>query len=180
MQPSDGRRVSLVARRDAMAGVRRWEAPEEFDEFIRSRHDALLRFAHLLTGDLHTAADLVQESLERAGLRWRRILNAHLNYGRRRRRERLVAETPEVASADREPRDEALWLLLAALPRQQRAVLVLRFYEDLTEAEIARILGCSVGTVKSNSSRALARLRAALPGPAPSGAAEISNGGEHR
>src|SRR6266498_1190170 len=106
--------------------------------------------AHLLTGDLHTAADLVQESLERAGLRWRRIhrqddpegyvrrsiLNAHLNYGRRRRRERLVAETPEVASADREPRDEALWLLLAALPRQQRAVLVLRFYEDLTGAGI--------------------------------------------
>jgi RNA polymerase sigma factor (sigma-70 family) len=71
-----------------------------------------------------------------------------------------------VPSYDREPRDEALWRLLGTLPRQQRAVLVLRFYEDLTEAEIARVLGCAVGTVKSNGARALAKLRAALPVPA--------------
>ncbi len=174
-----------------MTAMRRWEAPAEFDEFVRTRHGALLRFAHLLTGDVHSAADLVQESLERAGLRWQRIhrqddperyirrsiLNAHLNHGRRRWRERLMADTPEVARPAQEPRDEALWQLLATLPRQQRVVLVLRFYEDLTESEIARILGCSIGTVKSNSSRALAKLRAALPGPTLS---ETTNGGEHR
>jgi RNA polymerase sigma-70 factor (sigma-E family) len=170
-----------------MADMRRWEAPEEFDDFVRSRHVALLRFAYLLTGDPHGAADLVQESLERIGLRWRRIhrqdnpevyvrraiLNAHINRWRRRWREHLVAETPEVARSDREPRDDALWRLLATLPRQQRAVLVLRFYEDLTEADVARVLGCSIGTVKSNSSRALAKLRSALPSPA------TANGGEH-
>jgi len=155
----------------------RWDAPVEFDEFVRTRHAALLRFAHLLTGDPHAAADLVQEALERAGLRWRSIrrqdapesylrksiLHAHINQGRRRRRERLVPETPEVGRGDAEPRDEALWRLLATLPPQQRAVLVLRFYEDLTEAETARVLGCAVGTVKSNGARALAKLRAALP-----------------
>jgi RNA polymerase sigma-70 factor (sigma-E family) len=155
----------------------RWDAPAEFDEFVRARHAALLRFAHLLTGDPHGAADLVQEALEKAGLRWRSIrrqdapesyvrrsmLNSHLNHGRRRRREHLVADAPERGGRDAEPRDEALWRLLATLPPQQRAVLVLRFYEDLSEAETARVLGCSVGTVKSTSSRALAKLRAALP-----------------
>ena len=91
----------------------------------------------------------------------------------------LVAEPPEVAQHDREPRDETLWRLLATLPRQQRAVLVLRFYEDLTEVEIARVLGCAVGTVKSNSSRALARLRASLPGtPAVTGGPV--DGGDHQ
>lgn len=158
----------------------RWEAPAEFDEFVCSRHTALLRFAHLLTGDPHGAEDLVQEALEKAGVRWRRIMRqddpegyvrrtivtGHLNHGRRTRRERLVADGPEIGRLDDEPRDEALWRLLATLPRQQRVVLVLRFYEDLTEAEVARVLGCSLGTVKSNSSRALAKLRAALGPPA--------------
>jgi RNA polymerase sigma-70 factor (sigma-E family) len=161
---------------------RSWDAPAEFDEFVRTRHGALLRFAYLLTGDTHSAADLVQEALERTGLRWRRvrrqdspeayvrqaILNGHLNHRRRRRREQLVADAPETSRYDSgrydaEPRDEALWTLLGSLPPQQRAVLVLRFYEDLTEAEIARVLGCAIGTVKSNSSRALAKLRAAMP-----------------
>jgi RNA polymerase sigma-70 factor (sigma-E family) len=155
----------------------RWDAPAEFDEFVRARHAALLRFAHLLTGDPHAAADLVQEALEKAGLRWRSIrrqdapesyvrrsiLNSHINHGRRRRREHLVADAPDARGRDDEPRDDALWRLLATLPPQQRAVLVLRFYEDLSEAETARVLGCAIGTVKSNTSRALARLRAALP-----------------
>ncbi len=168
----------------------RWDAPAAFDDFVRARHGALLRFAHLLTGDPHPAADLVQESLERTGLRWRRIrrqddpegyvrrsiVNAHVSHGRRRRYEHLVADAPEVAQRAGEPRDEALWRLLATLPRQQRAVLVLRFYEDLTEAEIARVLGCSVGTVKSTSSRALTKLRAALPPTAAAGSA--STGGD--
>jgi RNA polymerase sigma-70 factor (sigma-E family) len=154
-----------------------WDAPGEFDDFVRSRHAALLRFAHLICGDPHQAEDLVQEALERAGLRWRSIrrpedpepyvrriiVNAHLSFTRRRRRERLVAETPEPTAPDVPERDEQLWRAVAGLPPRQRAVLVLRYYEDLTEAEAARVLGCSIGTVKSNGFRAVAKLRAALP-----------------
>jgi RNA polymerase sigma-70 factor (sigma-E family) len=160
-----------------MAASGKWDAPAEFDDFVRNRHAALLRFAHVLTGDPHLAGDLVQDALERTGLAWRRIrrvddvepyvrrtiVNTFLNKRRRTRREALTADPPDTAHHDGEPRDETLWRLLAALPRQQRAVLVLRFYEDLTEREISNVLGCSVGTVKSNGSRALAKLRAALP-----------------
>jgi RNA polymerase sigma-70 factor (sigma-E family) len=154
-----------------------WDAPASFDEYVHSRHRELLRFAHVLCGDAHLAADLVQDALERTGLSWRRlrrqddpegyvrrtIVNQYLNRRRRLRRERLVAQVPD--RADPQPtgqRDERIWHLLAQLPRQQRAVLVLRFYEDMTEAAIAEVLGCSLGTVKSNSSRALAKLRAVL------------------
>jgi RNA polymerase sigma-70 factor (sigma-E family) len=139
------------------------------------RHPDLLRFAHVLSGDAHLAADLVQDALERAGLHWRRIrrqddpegylrriiVNRYVSRWRSLRRERLVGEIPEVvAPSGAEP--DAMWALLATLPRQQRAVLVLRFYEDLSEAQVAEVLGCSVGTVKSNGSRALAKLRTAL------------------
>jgi RNA polymerase sigma-70 factor (sigma-E family) len=158
-----------------MATTARWEAPREFDEFVRVRHAALLRFAHVLCGDPHLAADLVQDSLERTGLAWRRlrsddpeayvrrvIVNTFLNGVRRLRRERLVAEPPERAYHEPESRDEALWRLLRTLPPRQRAVVVLRFYADLSEVEISAVLGCTVGTVKSTSSRALAKLRVAL------------------
>lgn len=161
--------------------MRLWDAPASFDEYVRERHTELLRFAHVLTGDRHLAEDLVQDALERAGLHWRRIrrqddpegylrrtiVNQHISGIRRRRRESLVAAPPEQPSVDGSGRDDAMWRLLATLPRQQRAVLVLRFYLDLSEAQIAEILDCSVGTVKSNSSRAMAKLRAAL---APSAA----------
>jgi RNA polymerase sigma-70 factor (sigma-E family) len=157
--------------------VLRWEAPAAFDDFVRSRHAALLRFAHVLCGDPHLAADLVQDALERTGLAWpriaakddpegymrRTIVNRYLGLWRRRQRERVVPEVPEVGYEEAGPRDGALWQLLGTLPRQQRAVLVLRFYEDLSLVEIADVLGCSVGTVKSNSSRALAKLRQAMP-----------------
>jgi RNA polymerase sigma-70 factor (sigma-E family) len=154
-----------------------WDAPASFDDYVRARHQALLRFAHMLCGDAHLAADLVQDALERTGLRWRRlrdqedpegyvrriIVNRYLNRWRRLRRERLVAEVPDRPDPLPSGRsDDAVWQLLATLPRQQRAVLVLRFYEDMTEAAIAELLGCSLGTVKSNSSRALAKLRVAL------------------
>ncbi len=132
-----------------------WDAPKEFDDFVRSRHVALLRFAHLICGDPHQAEDLVQGALEKAGLRWRSILrpedpeayvrriivNAHLNLARRRRRERLVAQAPETSGhGETAEHDELLWHMLANLPPRQRAVLVLRFYEDLTEVEAARVL----------------------------------------
>jgi RNA polymerase sigma-70 factor (sigma-E family) len=166
-----------------MAG---WGAPASFDDFVRQRHVALLRFAHVLCGDAHLADDLVQDALERTGLAWRRvnakddpegyvrraILNGYLNRRRRLRRERLVDQLPERAAPAPEPRDDALWRLLGTLPRQQRAVVVLRFFLDLTEAQVAEQLGCSIGTVKSNGSRAMAKLRAALTSPST-----VDNGG---
>ncbi|GAA2357802.1 SigE family RNA polymerase sigma factor [Dactylosporangium salmoneum] len=156
----------------------RWEAPLGFEDFVRGRHVALLRFAHVLSGDRHAAEDLVQDALERAGVAWRRIQNAddpegyvrriivnrHLNGLRRGRRERLVASPPDGAVPPSPDADDELWALLRTLPRQQRATLVLRYYADMSEAETADVLGCAVGTVKSNAARALAKLRAAMSG----------------
>lgn len=95
--------------------------------------------------------DRVQRQEDPEGYVRRIVLNRYLNRMRSLRRERLVARPPEVASADRERDSDEGWRLLAGLPRQQRAVLVLRFYVDLSEAQIAETLGCSVGTVKSNA-----------------------------
>jgi len=159
------------------AAVIAWAAADDFDAFVRGRHPTLFRFANALTGDPELAADLVQDALERTGLAWSRvrrkddpegyvrriILNRYVSWWRRLRRERLVAAVPEIAYDDPSASpDDTVWRLLATLPPKQRAVLVLRFYEDLTEVEVARVLDCSVGTVKSNSSRALARLRQEL------------------
>lgn len=154
----------------------KWVAPERFADFVRGRHSELLRFAYLLSGDRHLAEDLVQDALERAGLAWHRIEKQHdpegyvrriitnrfLNRLRGLRRERLVGDPPERTHADREPPDHTIFQMLADLPRQQRAVLVLRYYLDYSEAQIAETLGCSVGTVKSTASRAIARLRAQI------------------
>src|SRR5262249_19548082 len=126
--------------------------------------------------DPHLAADLVQDALVGAGVAWpriqrsddpegyvrRAIVNRYLSRRRALRRERLVDAVPDRPHLDAEPHDRQLWQLLATLPRQQRAVLVLRFYEDRTEVQVAEILGCSVGTVKRTGFRALTRLRAAL------------------
>lgn len=166
----------------------RWAAPDQFAEFVQVRHAALLRYAYLLSGDPHLAQDLVQDALERAGLAWRRIerkgdpegyvrrivANRYLNRLRALRRERLVGELPETSAAFVEPSDGSLLRLLDCLPRQQRAVMVMRYYLDLSEAQIAEALGCSAGTVKSTASRALARLRRELasdthPRPAEEG-----------
>ena len=147
---------------------------EAFDAFARGRMRELLRFAHVLTGDPHRAADLVQDALERTLISWHRverkddpeayvrraIVNRHISVWRRTRRERLVAETPEGSYDEPLGRDDELWAALATLPPRQRAVVVLRFYEDLTEADTAAALGCSVGTVKSQAHKALSRLRA--------------------
>jgi RNA polymerase sigma-70 factor (sigma-E family) len=152
----------------------RWEAPPSFDVFIQERHRALLRFALVLSGDPLLAEDLVQDALEHVGIRWwlirrrddpegyirRTIINRFLNNRRARRREDIVDAVPDQASFDPVPRDEALWRQLASLPRHQRAVLVLRFFEDMTEAQVAEVLGCSVGAVKTSGSRGLAKLRA--------------------
>ncbi len=164
-------------------------APEDFAEFVRGRHVELLRFAYLLCGDRYLAEDLVQEALERTGMAWRRvkrqddpegyvrrtITNRYLNRLRALRRERLVGDLPERGYVDREPPDGALWRLLAGLPRKQRAVLVLRFYLDYSEAQAAQVLGCSIGTVKSTTSRALAKLREQLPAAEPASVERVSH-----
>jgi RNA polymerase sigma-70 factor (sigma-E family) len=148
---------------------------EAFDEFARGRMHALLRFAHVLTGDADRAADLVQDALERTLLAWprvvrkddpegyvrRAIVNRHVSVWRRLRRERLVAQPPERGYDPPPGHDADLWAALGVLPPRQRAVLVLRYYEDLSEAQCATVLGCTVGTVKSQTWKALARLRAA-------------------
>jgi RNA polymerase sigma-70 factor (sigma-E family) len=145
-----------------------------FDDFARGRMRELLRFAHVLTGDADRAADLVQDALERTLMAWPRILrkddpeayvrraivNRHVSVWRRLRRERLVAETPDQPYDDAAGRDADLWAALATLPPRQRAVLVLRYYEDMSEADCAEVMGCSVGTVKSQAWKAIARLRA--------------------
>ena len=154
-----------------------------FDAFARARLAELLRFGYALTGDKDTAADLVQDALVQTGLRWSRLrssdpegyvrrvmVNTHISWWRRRRREQLTASPPDVGY---EPpsHDDSMWALLATLPPRQRAVLVLRYYEDLSEVQIAAVLGCSVGSVKTQTSRALARLRAVVGRSAPSGLA---------
>jgi len=155
----------------------------DYDEFAASRLPALLRFAVMLTGDPDTAADVVQDAMVKAHVSWRRvhaceqpdryvrrmITNAYIDQRRGSWLRRVVlradpAEPPAVrdhseATADR----DHVWSLLATLPRQQRAALVLRYYENLRDAEIADVLGCSVGTVRGYISRALATLRLDLP-----------------
>ena len=148
---------------------------EVFDAFVRARQAALLRYGTVLTGDRHRAADLVQDALERTGLAWSRVqrqgdpegyvrrvmANRNISQWRRLRRERLVDVPPEQSYEDRTP-DDVMWDVLAQLPRRQRTVLVLRYYEDLSEAEIARVLGVAPGTVKSQASKGIAALRAAI------------------
>jgi RNA polymerase sigma-70 factor (sigma-E family) len=152
----------------------------QFREFVSARSAALMRTAYLLAGDWATAEDLLQTALTKTYVAWRRLgeIEAAEPYARRvlintatswwRRRwngERPTAVLPEQAYIDRFDEHlerDALWRHVQALPARQRAVLVLRFYEDLPEAETARLLGVSVGTVKSQCSRALASLRRRL------------------
>lgn len=153
---------------------------EEFQEFVAARSGALLRTAYLLAGDWATAEDLLQTALTKTYLAWKRIgeINAVEAYTRRvlvntatswwRRRwrgERPTEVLPEQPGPDRHQEAlerDALWRHVRALPVRQRAVLVLRFYEDLTEAQTAELLDIAPGTVKSQTSRALATLRKRL------------------
>jgi RNA polymerase sigma-70 factor (sigma-E family) len=151
-------------------------ASEDFGEFVRAALPGLLRYGHALAGNPHDAADLVQGVLERIGARWnsvvrrtgdpmayarRAMANAHVSRWRRTRRESLVADLPDTGAVWQPERfaAEPLWQALRALPPRQRAVIVLRYYEDLSEAEIARTLGISRGTVKSQANKAMSALR---------------------
>jgi RNA polymerase sigma-70 factor (sigma-E family) len=151
---------------------------KDFDAFVQGSSGRLLRVAQLLTGDRGRAEDLVQDAYARAYLRWdkiqaddpwayvrRCVVNGYTDWWRRKPwREQSRAITPErgpvpdhaAVQADR----DALLLALRALSRRERAVIVLRFYQDLSEAQIAGALGIAPGTVKSANLRALRKLRA--------------------
>lgn len=147
-----------------------------FEEFAAARLPALMRCATLLCTDREEAQDLVQESLTRALVKWDRIVKVEEPYAyvrkiltnqflswRRRRKFQTVPLGPghePAPSPDPDPEHgDRLWHLLGDLPRQQRAVLVLRYYEGLTDDEIAETLSCRPGTVRGYASRALATLR---------------------
>jgi RNA polymerase sigma-70 factor (sigma-E family) len=151
---------------------------ESFESWARVSQQRLLRAAYLLTGDLYLAEDLLQEALVKAALRWdtlggqqpeawvRRVMyRDHVSWWRRHRRERRVAEVPdERGSAG--PGEAAAMLrdALGVLTPRQRAVVLLRYVDDLTATQTADVLGVTVGTVKKLGSVALARLRADAPG----------------
>lgn len=156
-------------------------AEVDFDEWVSARIPALLRFAHLVAGDRANADDIVQEALTGVYQRWDRISQVHdldayvrrmiinenvSSWRRWGRRQSPVAEVrhPGPASdlADSVTRADAVWRVTSALPRRQRAAVVLRFYEDRTDREIAEILGCAESTVRSQIHRALAALRVEL------------------
>ena len=169
--------MQIAVERGAGAAMTTRDRDAEFTAYMSARQPSLLRTAYLLTGDRHTAEDLVQTALAKLYLSWdkvqrrelvdgyvRRILvNEHNSLWRRswKRRETSTDEPPEHQALDRHDHGEsaALWEFVQTLPRKQRAVIVLRYYDDLSEAETADLLGISVGTVKSQASRALAAMR---------------------
>ncbi|GAA4104351.1 SigE family RNA polymerase sigma factor [Actinomadura miaoliensis] len=154
------------------------ESRESFTRFVAARSGSLMRLAYVLTGDQHAAEDLLQSVLTKTAARWRHVddnpeayvrramYHEQINRWRRRRRESAVAAPPERVAADRSDEVDlrlALERALLALPARKRAVLVLRYFEDLPEAQVAEILGCSVGTVRSQTHRAIVRLRELVP-----------------
>ncbi|GAA1038065.1 SigE family RNA polymerase sigma factor [Streptomyces murinus] len=155
---------------------------EEFGRFMTARWSRLLRTAFLLTGEPHSAEDLAQSTLERAYTAWRRVgtaddpdayvrrvmINLHARRHRRRLKEFLAPKDDSGLvreEADRGDRitqavdREVLLRAPAQLPARQRQAVVLRYWEDLTETQTAQAMGCSVGTVKSNTAKGTAKLR---------------------
>jgi len=175
--PEDGTGATAVADRRSARDAR----DADFAAYLAARQSSLLRTAYLLTGNRHDAEDLVQSAFAKLYLSWdkvrdhgsidgyvRRILvNEHNSLWRRawKRREH-TADDAVLSSLDKPHHDtyddglgDAVWDVVQTLPRKARAVVVLRYYEEMSEAETAAVLGISVGTVKSQASRALATLR---------------------
>lgn len=167
-------------------GDRKQARSEEFQGFVVGRWPRLMRTAFLLTGEQHAAEDLVQTTLEQVFVAWRKVgsaddpdayvrrvmINAHARRHRRRLKEFLapkddsglvheVADTGDVIGQAEDR--SALLTALAQLPPRQREAVVLRYWEDLTETQAAAAMGCSVGTVKSNAAKGIAKLRT-IPG----------------
>ena len=166
--------------------MRATHADAEFAEFVRARQHQLIRAARLYCGDHHAAEDLVQDALVKLASRWesvrdgspdayvRRILyhdavsrwrkwGREVPYAVQPGERDLFEREPVPASVDGWVEGSPVRQALGALPPRQRAVIVLRYFEDLSEAEIAEALGCSTGTVKSQASKAMATLRSVLP-----------------
>jgi len=155
--------------------------PPRFDDFLTDRLDGLLRYATALTGDPHLAQDIVQDVLLRAQQRWHRIespptyvrrmvTNEYLSWRRRKSVRSTVPSSLEVLDAlsppvadesDRYDDRDAMRRRLVALPRKQRAAVVLRYYENYSDTEIAELLDCRESTVRSQIARALSTLREA-------------------
>jgi RNA polymerase sigma-70 factor (sigma-E family) len=149
----------------------------DFREYVHARSRALLRTAYLLTGNRADAEDLVQSALAKTYLAWDRIedrgaldgyvrramVNTHISWWRRRRVEEFPTdEIPDQAVADHSAgsdMQDSLRRAIARLPQRMRDAVMLRYFEDMTEAEVAEVLGVSLGTVKSTVSRAVAKLR---------------------
>jgi RNA polymerase sigma-70 factor (sigma-E family) len=164
---------------------------DSFEDYVRARGSTLLGMAHLLTGDRHLAEDVLQEALGHALRKWSRVSSADardaavrrllvdefLTRNRRRERTELVLTDPvpgrtgptvpagreAVDPGGRLPATDEAWRLLAELPARQRAVLVLRYWSDLADVEIADLLGCAQATVRSSALRGLTHLRSAIP-----------------
>jgi len=149
-----------------------------FEAFVAARGSAVLRHAYVLTGDRFLAEDLVQETLAHLYRRWDRVAatsspeayvktsvtRQFLSWRRRKSSgERPTEHVPENPAADdatdEVAGDDALWRLLATLPRKQRAILALRYYDDQSDVQIAEILGVSASNVRAQASRGLAALR---------------------
>lgn len=165
-----------------------------FDNYVRLRGARLVALARLLIRDRHLAEDLVQEVLGKAFVRWKKIsaagdpdvyvrrmlINANISWWRRRASQEVVTARIDdridhsdlgAATADR----DAAWRLIASLPRKQRATIVLRYYEDLSDEQIAEILEVSTATVRSQAMRALEKLRRQLAVPST-----VTEGGPYR
>jgi RNA polymerase sigma-70 factor (sigma-E family) len=157
------------------------DGDESFRRFVVEQRRSLLRSAYLLTGDRGHAEDLVQTALLKTYRHWDRVagrgdptayvhrvlVTTSTSWWRRlASTEQVIASVPDRAADPGWEHDDELVRALRDLPPRMRAVVVLRFYEDLSEAQTAEVLGCSVGTVKTQSSRAMARLRELLS-PAP-------------
>ncbi len=180
-RPETGSMGSRAERRDA-----------EFTAYLQARQPSLLRTAYLLTGDRNHAEDVLQTSLAKLYLAWdkvrdrdsvdayvRRIMvNENNSMWRRgwKKREHATEVIPDAPHHDEydEGRSDALWDVVQSLPPKARAVVVLRYYEQLSEAETADVLGISTGTVKSQCSRAIAALRERVPADLHPGRPEAS------
>jgi RNA polymerase sigma-70 factor (sigma-E family) len=148
---------------------------QSYCDYVIERRPALIREAYLLVGDVHLAEDLVQTALAKAYVAWHRVaasrapdayvrrilINANISRHRRRRVPEVLTAVPDDQLRAPGPATESAAVIAAlmGLPQRQRAAIVLRFWDDLPESEVAELMGCSVGTVRTHTARAMARLR---------------------